>query len=341
MENENKNTEQQEEKVNIRHTITAEETFTLAKDIFDIRCFIKNVYANRAVISRRLNILTLTLSTVFMLLYSAYVLLTGLTGKLNLQFEIVLYSLLGAYSVLFVIFIIISVYSSRASTKSVIKVKRTLKIFKLLVRLVSVAISITAIVLSRSSETAASNVAIDILIILFSVITLIVQIIPILFGGTGKLVRWLLSPVKVKCRFSKVLLEWYVLVSNGEAKEGAAKKVSKKYYDEIGALIDSYLIPALGKKFINSIKPVQLLNVAERASEEDRPIVEGILKNVFAYAAECGYVVFDPCKDLYFEGSVEEEEKNQKTSLKGRLTNIAMKIGKSKLDKFLNGEDNK
>ena len=57
----------EEEVVNVRHTITAEETFTLAKDVFDLRCFIKNVYANRAVIARRLNILTLTVSTVFML----------------------------------------------------------------------------------------------------------------------------------------------------------------------------------------------------------------------------------------------------------------------------------
>ena len=59
MEKNNENIPEKEEKVNIRHTITAEETFTLAKDVFDIRCFIKNVYANRAVIARRLNIISL------------------------------------------------------------------------------------------------------------------------------------------------------------------------------------------------------------------------------------------------------------------------------------------
>ena len=46
----------EEEKVSVRHTINAEETFTLAKDVFDIRCLIKNVYNNRAVIARRINI---------------------------------------------------------------------------------------------------------------------------------------------------------------------------------------------------------------------------------------------------------------------------------------------
>ena len=65
---EERNEENAEEKVSVRHTINAEETFTLAKDVFDLRCFIKNVYANRAVIARRLNVLTLTVSTVFMML---------------------------------------------------------------------------------------------------------------------------------------------------------------------------------------------------------------------------------------------------------------------------------
>lgn len=48
MENEKEKVpaEENKERVNIRHTISAEETFTLAKDVFDIRCFIKNVYAN-------------------------------------------------------------------------------------------------------------------------------------------------------------------------------------------------------------------------------------------------------------------------------------------------------
>ncbi len=330
------NEQQTEEHVNIRHTITAEETFTLAKDIFDIRCFLKNVYSNRAVIARRLNILTLTVSTLFMLLYSAYVLFTGLTKKLGLEFRIVLYVMLAAYVVLFIVLITISVLGSRAGTKGVIKVKRTITVVKILVRLLSVAISITAIVLSRTgAETAADNVAVDILIIILSVVTIIVQLVPLLFGGTGKLVRWLLSPVRIKYRFSKVILEWYELAVSGNAKSGAVKKVSSKYFENIGTQIDTYLIPALGKKYINSIKPAALLSVVDRATEEDKPVLEGILKNVFSYAAECGYVTFDPCKDLNFEGSVEEEEKPPKQTLKGRLLNFGIKKGKSMLDKFI------
>ena len=145
---------EEEEVVNIRHTINAEETFTLAKDVFDIRCFIKNVYSNRAVIARRLNILTLTVSTLFMLLYSAFVLFTGLTNKLNFSTEIVLYSLLGGYAALFAVFIIVTLCAARANTKNLAKVKKVTKVFKLLVRLASIAISITAMVLSRSKSEA-------------------------------------------------------------------------------------------------------------------------------------------------------------------------------------------
>lgn len=332
------NENQTEEQVNIRHTITAEETFTLAKDVFDIRCFIKNVYANRAVIGRRLNIITLTISTVFMLLYSAYVLYIGLKNTLGLELRIVLYVMLGAYAAMFIVIITVSALGGRAGTKGVIKVKKTLSVFTLLIRLLAVAISITAIVLSSSEGNVAfSNVVVNVLIMVFSIITIIVQVLPMIFGGTGKLVRWLLSPVKIKCRFSKVILEWYELAVSGNAKGGAVKKVSSKYFEHIGTLIDTYLIPALGKKYINSIKPVALLNVVGRASEEDKPVLEGVLKNVFSYAAECGYVTFDPCKDLNFEGSVEEEEKPPKPTFRKKLLNVGTRIGKSVLNKYISG----
>lgn len=335
MEKEQKKPEEKEVKVNIRHTITAEETFTLAKDVFDIRCFIKNVYANRAVIARRLNIVTLLVSFLFTALYTAYVLFTSLTKKLDLQIEIVLYVLLGVYAALFIAMVIAAACCTRANTKSVKKVKSVFKAFKLAVRLVSIVISVAAIVLTSSGgELAAGSMAVNVVVIVFSIIMLIVQIIPLLCGGTGRLVRWLLSPVKIKCRFSRVVLEWYELAAAGSGT-GSVKKVSEKYFDEIGTLIDNFLIPALGKKYINTIKPVQLLNVVNRAEDSDKPVLEGVLKSVFTYATERGYVVFDPCRDLNFEGSVEEEEKPPKPTVKGRLLNLGKRIGKSMLEKYI------
>jgi len=338
----NGQTEKTDEKVTVRHTITAEETFTLAKDVFDIRCFIKNVYANRAVIGRRLNILTLATSAVFTLIYAAYVLFTALTQKLNVHYSIVLYVLLGVYAALFITLLIVYACSGKAKTKNVLAVKRTLKVFKILVRLASVAISIAAIVFSSGEETA-GGVAVKIIILIFSIIMLVLQIMPLLFGGLAKTARWLLSPVKVKYRFSNVVLEWYELAVSGTA-HGRVKKVSSRYFEDIGALIDNNLIPALGNKYINAIKPAALLNVTNRADEGDKPVLEGILKSVFAYATECGYVTFDPCKDLNFEGSVEEEEKPPKKTFKNRLLKFGQKIGKSVLNKYIsdsNGQENK
>lgn len=338
MEKKEENVSEKEEKVNIRHTITAEETFTLAKDVFDIRCFIKNVYANRAVIARRLNIISLLISFVFTALYTAFVLVTSLTKKLGLEIEITLYVFLGVYAVLFIAMVIAAVCVTRANTKSVHKVKLTFKIFKLLVRIASIVISITALVLSAGGGALSSqNIALNIVVTVFSIIMLILQIIPLLFGGLGKLVRWLLSPVKIKYRFSTVVVEWYTLAVSGNPT-GSVKKVSSKYFDDIGTLIDVTLIPALGKKYITAIKPVQLINLVNRVSEADRPVAEGVLKSVFAYAAECGYVTFDPCRDLNFEGSVEEEEKPPKPTMKGRLLKLGQRIGKSVLDKYIESE---
>lgn len=332
-ENENK----EQEKVNIRHTISAEETFTLAKDVFDIRCFIKNVYSNRAVIARRMNILTLSFGAFFTILYTAYVIFTALYKKLSFGLSIALYVLLGVYAVLFIILLIVFLYGG-TDTKHLQRTKRTLKIFKVLVRLISIAISIVAIVFSTvGGDYAASHVALDVIIIIFSILMLIVQTIPLIFGGAGTLVRWLISPVKIKYRFSHVILEWYDLAVSGSAIKGSKHKVSSKYFEDIGTIIDNYLIPELGKKYINTIRPVALLTVVDRADESIKPVMEGVLKNVFAYAVECGYVVFDPCKDLNFSGSVEEEEKKQKPTLKEKFLGIGKKLGKNMLQKYIDG----
>ena len=123
-ENENK-----DEKVNIRHTITAEETFTLAKDVYDLRSFIVNVYTNRAIISRRLNILTITFSAIFTILYSAYVLFTALYETLTVNLKIVLYALIGIYAVLFIVLLIVFL-CRRSDTKHIQRTKMTLTVFK-------------------------------------------------------------------------------------------------------------------------------------------------------------------------------------------------------------------
>ncbi len=330
---ENKAEAAEEEKIEIRHKITAEETFTLAKDVFDLRCFIKNVYANRAVISRRLNLLSMTVSLLFTLLYVAYLIFGGITGKLGIGAEIALYVLLGVYLALVIIIIVIAACSRGANSKSVRKISHALAFFRLIVRLLSLATTITALSFAcAGGEFAASSLAVDVVIIVFSIIVMIFQIVPLIFGGMGKMVRWLLSPVKMKYRFSSVVLEWYELTVTGGITQ--TKKVSKKYFDDIGRVIDNILLPELGKKYVNSIKPAALLGLAGRTADEDRLLVEGVLKQAFEYAEKCGYVTFNPCKDLNFDGSIEEDVKEKKT-MKDRFMGLGKKIGKSVLDKYI------
>ena len=40
-------------------------------------------------------------------------------------------------------------------------------------------------------------------------------------------------------------------------------------------------MPAIGKKYINAIKPITLLNLVDKAEESDKPVLEGLLKSVF------------------------------------------------------------
>ena len=57
------------------------------------------------------------------------------------------------------------------------------------------------------------------------------------------------------------------------------------------------------------------------------------MKSVFSYAAECGYITFDPCRDLNFSGSVEEPHK--KTMKEKLVEGIGKRLGKSMLDKYI------
>lgn len=321
----------EEEEKKIRHTISAEETFTLAKDVFDIRTFIKNVYANRAVIARRINVISLCVSIIYTLFYATYALVKTFGANISFAHGVFVYVLIGVYALVLIVLIILMVLSSRATTKSLKKFSMALSITRLIIKLLSIVMAISAIVISSTGGNS-YTFALDIVIIIFSIISMVVLSIPLFFGGIGKFVRWLLSPVKVKYHFSVVALEWYELAITGKPTKGAKTKVAKKHYEAIDNLIDGTLVPALGKKYINSIKPVTLLNLVENCPEADRPVLEGVLKSVFAYATECGYVVFNPCRDLNFEGTVEEEKK---ATMKERFMGIGTKIGKKMLDKYI------
>lgn len=334
MEEKKNEIEKPAEEKAIRHTINAEETFTLAKDVFDIRCFVKNVYNNRAVIARRLNLFSLIVSLIFTVVYMAYIMFTGIIDHINKGGTILLYVVIGVYAAVFLVMLIGIACGASAKTKNVKTIKKMLSVCRLIVRLLSLGLTITALALvMQGGDFTAQHIAIDIVLVIFSVFCLIIALTPLIAGGLAKLARWLLSPVKIKYHFSAVALEWYEIVVTEDGNGKTVKKISQKYYDDIGRCLDNYLIPLLGKKYVNSIKPATILRVAQGA-QSDQLLIEGVLKSIFSYATECGYVTFNPCKDLEFEGSIEEEEK-PKSKVKEKFLRLGSKIGKSVIKKYI------
>ncbi|MCD8040050.1 MAG: hypothetical protein LUF82_00835 [Clostridia bacterium] len=333
--------EEQEEYIRqVRHTISAEETFTLAKDVYDIRSFILNIYKNRAVISRRLNIFSLICGIIFTMLYAAYNVWSMVTGKLSLGLEITVYALLAVYVILVILLLCVTASSNKANTKTVKKYNKALKYFRFSIRILSIAMAVVSIVVSSLSAVNSVDLALQVVLVIVSIVIIVIQAVPIIFGGIANLARWATSPAKGKTRFSKVLLEWYQLVCSGGSDRSSVKKVSPKYIEDIGRCIDGYLIPRMGKKYITEIDASAIYAAADEYPENERDIVEGVFKKVFAYAYECGYVNFNPTKDMGMEGSIDESKKKAKKQGKsGIFASVGKKIGKSIIKGVLGDDD--
>lgn len=328
--------EEGEKKTEVRHTITAEETFTLAKDVYDIRCFIKNVYNNRAVIKRRINIVSLAVSLLFTFFYLAYIVYVGISQRLNLGTEIMLYVLLGVYAALVIALLVVTAVFSGNSTGGAIKASRMLHVFRFIARVLAIGISIAALALDFTELVKSPSVALSIIVIVFSIMTLIFQALLLIAGGIAGFARWLISPVKSKKRFSFVILEWYETAVPREKKtkkDKPAKRLNEKYAEDVGRCIDSYILPELGKKYVTAIKASGILTMVANTPEQDKALVGGILKSVFAYAEECGYVNLNPCRSLEL-GDIEVEEKPKRT-FRQRLFGIGARFAKKKIDEFI------
>ena len=332
--------EEERERV-VRHTISAEETFTLAKDVFDLRCFFKNIYSNRAVIARRLNLFSLICSLVFTMIYTGYAVYSILTNKMiSVGLEIAIYCMLGIYAVFVVLLLFVSAFAGDATTKTVKKYNKALKIFRLCIRVISIAMAIVALAIGSGENTGTLHVALETVLVIFSVIIIVIQAIPLVFGGFTNIARWAVSPAKGKARFSVVLLEWYELVREGAATMHSTSKISPKYIDDINRCIDGFLIPSLGKKYITSIDAKTIYSTVDVLPAELREIAEGIFKRVFEYAEECGYVNHNPTKSMELEDRLEEPEKKPRRTIKSRLMRIGKKLGKSIVKSYLDEDEN-
>ena len=276
--------------------------------------WIKPVYDNRAQISRRLNAVSTAISIIFFMLYVPFLLFGKLYKDLAVGWDIALYVCIGVYVATIIALFAIRLASGKStSTAMAKKHKQTRKIILFIVRVASLAIGITALVISAANGSKDETGAVlDTIAIIFAVMSIIFSSFPLIFGGAAGFFKWLISPAKVKFRFSVVALEWYQSLSGESVINKSMKKLIKKYGESVGQIIDGYLLPQLGKRYIKSIDRAALLKVLETIPQEKHNLAEWTIKQIFEYAEECGYVLVNPCKEMELEGDIQLEEKQKK-----------------------------
>lgn len=296
--------------------------------------WVKPIYDNRAQISRRLSAVSTVISLVFFLLYIPFLLLGKLYKEVSLGLDIAIYVCIGVYVVtIVVLFAVTAAGGASTSTAIAKKRKKARKIVLVVVRFASLAIAITALIISAASGTKNSvGATLDTIAIIFSVMSIIFTSLPLIFGGMAGFIHWLISPAKMKYRFSFVANEWYLSLTSEKQLNKTIKKAAKKYGEKIGAILDTYLLPAFGKKYLYAIDRSALLKVLESVSEESKNITEWIIKEIFEYAEECGYVRVNPCKDMDLEGDIGLEDKPKKADkeTKPKRRKLSEVFGKNK-----------
>lgn len=296
--------------------------------------WIKPVYDNRAQISRRLNAVSTAISIIFFMLYVPFLLFGKLYKDLDVGWDIALYVCIGVYvATIIALFVITLVSGKSTSTAMAKKHKQTRKIILFIVRVASLAIGITALVISAANGSKdATGAVLDTVAIIFAVMSIIFSSFPLIFGGAAGFFKWLISPAKVKFRFSVVALEWYQSLTGESVINKSLKKLIRKYGESVGQIIDGYLLPQLGKKYIKSIDRPVLLKVLDSIPQEKHNLAEWTVKQIFEYAEECGYVNVNPCKEMELEGDIQLEEKQKKTEEKRKRPSIFKRKGKKSND---------
>ena len=304
MKNNDKNNNQikSNEEVEKVNPIKAEEAFTLARDVFNVRSALIGIYNNRASISKKIALTSLVISILYTLFYVAFTIIGGVTDQLKLGVEIAIYCTLATYLSACVALIIFTVKSPTTKRKNK-ALKITLKVARLVAKLISIAMSVVAIVFFGGG-----GGAWQIASLIVSIVALVLQAIPLFFGGVWAFIKWLFAPEVKKIKFGYVVDEWFALVKSGEKSDKLKFVVDKKYYKDIEYCIQTYL-SKLEQKDVLKIKDIHITSVLDGATESDLPVLEGIFKNVFDYAQACSYVTFNPCESLDLKGSINAVKK--------------------------------
>lgn len=286
-----------EERVEEVNPIKAEEAFTLARDVFNVRSAIIGIYNNRASISKKIALTSLIISILYTLFYVALTIVGGVTNELKLGVEIAIYCTLGIYLTTCVALIIFTAKSPATKRKNK-ALKIALKVARLVAKLFSIAMSVVAIVLYGDGGGAWQIICLTV-----SIVALALQAIPLIFGGVWTFIKWLFAPEVKKIKFGYVVAEWFALVKSGKKSDKLKFVVDKKYYKDIERCINTYLTN-LEQRDVVKIRDIHITSILDGAPEKDLPVIEGVFKNVFDYAQACSYLTFNPCESLGLKGDI-------------------------------------
>lgn len=278
--------------------------------------WIKPIRDNWPQIKRRMSVITTLISIIFFILYVPFLLFSKLSKDLSLGWDVALYVCIGVYVLTIIALLIVTLASGKSNSVAMEKKRKKIsKIILFIVRLAALAIGITALIISAmegSSDT--QSAVIDTIAIIFAVMSIIFAAFPLIFGGIGGFVKWLISPAKIKFKFSFVVLEWYQSFISEHQIEKNMKKTAKKYGERIASCIDVYFLPALGDKYIKSVDDHAIAKMLDGVPAEDTNICEWITKRVFDFAEDCGYVDTNPCDKMELYGDISKENKVKKGS---------------------------
>lgn len=277
--------------------------------------WIKPVRDNWPQIKRRLSLITTLFSIIFFILYVPFLLFNKLSKELSLGWDVALYVCMGVYVLTIIALLIVALASDKSNSVAMEKKRKKMsKVILFIVRVASLALGITALIISAMEGTSDQQSAvIDTIAIIFAVMSIFFSAMPLIFGGIGGVVKWLISPAKIKFKFSFVILEWHHSFIEDQQIEKNLKRTARKYGERIGTCIDTYFLPALGDKYIKSVDDHAIKNMLESVPVEDLNICEWITKCVFDFAEDCGYVDSNPCDKLQLEGDLSKEVKIKKS----------------------------
>lgn len=261
--------------------------------------WIKPTYDNRAQISRRLNGIFTAVSFISFLIYVPFLLFSKIANGLAMGWEVALYACVGVYAVTLITLLLVTVLSGKSTSTDMAKRRRkALKVVLFIVRVASVAIAITALVITKMSNTESKlSTALSTVGIIFSIVSLVFGALPLVTGGFGRFFKWLISPTKIKRTVSFIALEWYELVTSGRGVTGV-KSVDKKYFESVGRTIDEYILPMFGSRYAKAISPEEISAMLLAQPESSRDLTEAVLASIFDYALGCNYVQSNPCLEL-------------------------------------------